>query len=200
MHNRALKRLGFTLALSLLATAAFADPVTYKLDPTHTQVLASWSHFGFSHPSANFGEVDGTLVYDADDVTASSIKVSLPLAGLDSFVPGLDKHLRSPDFFDAEKYPVATFESTRVKVLGGGKLEVTGGLTIKGVTRPVVLAATLNKIANPPEARRPSIGFDATTTIKRSDFGIDKFIPKVSDEITLRITTEAAVPQNDAAK
>lgn len=200
MHNRTLKRLGFTLALSLLATAAFADPVTYKLDARHTQVLASWSHFGFSHPSVNFGDVDGTLVYDADDVAASSVKVSLPLAGLDSFVPGLDKHLRSPDFFDAEKYPVATFESTRVKSLGGDKFEVTGELTIKDVNKLVVLAATLNKIVSPPEARRASIGFDATTTIKRSDFGIDKLVPNVSDEITLRITTEAAVPQDDAAK
>lgn len=200
MHNRTLKRLGFTLALCLLATAAFADPVTYKLDPRHTQVLASWSHFGFSHPSANFGQVDGTLVYDADDVAASSVKVSLPLAGLDTFVPALDDHLRGPDFFDVDKYPVATFESTAVKALGDGKFEVTGDLTIKGVTRPVVLAATLNKIANPPEARRPSIGFDATTTIKRSDFGIDKLVPNVSDEITLRITTEAAAPQDDAAK
>ena len=186
------KKLLLTAALVAASANAFAAGVTYKLDPTHTNVLASWSHFGFSHPSAQFGAVDGTLVYDEKHVAKSSVEVTLPLSGLDSFVPKLDEHLKSADFFDAEKFPVATFKSTRVEDLGGGKLRITGDLTVKGTTRPVVLAAQLNKAGDHPMTKRPTVGFDATTTIKRSEFGVGAYVPNVGDEITLRITTEAS--------
>lgn len=181
-----------TLALAS-AGAAFADPVTYKLDPNHTLVLAQWNHFGFSNPVANFGQVDGTLVYDADDVPTSSVKVTLPLAGLTSFVPDFDEHLRSADFFEAEKYPTVTFNSTKVEAVGEGKLKVTGDLTIRDVTKPVVLDVTLNKAGE--SNGLAAIGFDATATIKRSEFGVGLYVPNVSDEVTLRITTEALVPK-----
>lgn len=193
-----MKRIVLAAALSLLAASAFAEPLTYKIDPNHTLVLASWSHFGFSHPTANFGQVDGSIVYDADDVSASSVQVTLPLAGLTSFVPDFDEHLKSDDFFDAAKYPNATFKSTKVETAGGGKLKVTGDLTIKDVTRPVVLDVTLNKAAVHANGGREAIGFDATTTIKRSDFGVGKYVPNVGDEVTLRITTEAMVPKPEA--
>ncbi len=195
-----LQRIALAIVLSLLTATAIAAPLTYHLDPNHTQVLARWEHFGFSHPSANFGQVEGALVYDADDVAASSVKVRLPLSGLDTFVPALDEHLRGQDFFDAEQYPAITFDSTKVEAAGEGKLKVTGDLTIKGVTKSVVLDVTLNKAAVQPMTKRPAIGFDATATIKRSDFGIVQFVPNVSDEITLRITTEASVPAPVAAK
>jgi polyisoprenoid-binding protein YceI len=195
-----MKRLAFAAALSLLAASAVAAPVTYKLDPNHTDVIVQWSHFGFSNPSANFGHVDGTLVYDADNVAASSVQVSLPLDGLDTFVPDLTEHLKSADFFDAAKFPAATFKSTRVESTGAGKLKVTGDLTVKGVTKPVVLDVTLNKAAEQPMTKLQAIGFDATATIKRSDFGIANYVPNVSDEIKLRITTEGAVPKAGAAK
>ena len=186
------KKLLLTAALVAASTNAFAAGVSYKLDPTHTNVLASWSHFGFSHPSAHFGAVDGTLVYDEKHVAKSSVEVTLPLSGLDSFVPKLDEHLKSADFFDAEKFPAITFKSTRVEDLGGGKLRITGDLTVKGTTRPVVLAAQLNKAGDHPMTKRPTVGFDATTTIKRSEFGVGAYVPNVGDEITLRITTEAS--------
>ncbi len=195
-----LQHFSLAIVLALLSATAMAAPRTYQLDPNHTQVLVRWEHFGFSHPSANFGQAEGTLVYDADDVPASSVNVLLPLSGLDTFVPALDKHLRGEDFFDAEQYPVITFDSTKVETAGEGKLKVTGDLTIKGVTKVVVLDVTLNKVAVQPMTKRPAIGFDATATIKRSDFGIDKFVPNVSDDITLRITTEASVPASGAGK
>ncbi len=172
--------------------AAFAAPVSYNLDPTHTNVLAQWSHFGFSHPFANFGDVEGTLVYDADNVAASSVEVTLPLSGLEAFSSKFNDHLRSADFFDAAKYPTATFKSTKVEAAGEGKLKVTGNLTIKDQTKPVVLDVTLNKAAEHPMMKVPAIGFDATTTILRSDFGVGAYAPNVGDEVTLRITTEAA--------
>ncbi|MDQ3495724.1 MAG: YceI family protein [Pseudomonadota bacterium] len=194
-----MKRFALAAALALFAIPAFAAPVTYKIDPNHTQVLASWSHFGFSNPVANFGEAEGAIVYDADDVSASSVQVTLPLSGLNAFVPAFNEHLRSGDFFEAETYPGVTFKSTKVEAAGEDRLKVTGDLTIKGTTRPVVLDVTLNKAAEQPMAKRQAIGFDATTTVKRTDFGLGKFAPGVSDEVTLRITTEAIVPKPAAA-
>src|SRR5688500_3652208 len=138
-------------AIAAIATAALfagnahAEAVTYKLDPNHTLVLAQWDHFGYSHPVANFGQVDGTLVYDADNVAASSVQVTLPMSGLNSFVPKFDEHLRSDDFFDAAQYPNVTFTSTRVEPAGDGRLKVTGDLTIKDNTHPVVLDVKIGR-------------------------------------------------------
>jgi len=195
-----MKRIALAAALSLFAASAFAAPVTYKLDPNHTMVVAQWNHFGFSNPYANFGDADGTLVYDADDVSASSVAVTLPLTGLDSFSDDFDKHLWSADFFDIARFPAATFKSTSVEVIGEGELKVTGDLTIKDITRPVVLDVTLNKVAEHPMTKRAAIGFDATATIKRSDFDLAMYVPNVGDEVKLRITTEAMVPAAEAAE
>ncbi len=182
------------------AMSAQAAPVTYKLDPAHTMVLFSWNHFGYSNPTANLGLGEGTLVFDEQHPAKSSVEVALPLAQLDTHVPALDEHLKEPDFLDAAKYPVVTFKSTEVQPLGGNKFKVTGNLTVHGVTRPVVLDATLNKVGPHPMTKAPSIGFDATASIKRSDFGVGAYVPNVSDELTIRITTEASVPKKAAAK
>jgi len=180
------------------AAEAPAAPVegvsgTYVIDPNHTNVVAQWNHFGFSNPVANFGGAEGTIVYDAADVGASSVEVTLPLSGLDSFAAGLDEHLSGADFFDVAKFPAASFRSTSVEAAGGNRLKVAGELTIKDITRPVVLDVTVNKFGVQPMAKRAAAGFDATTTIKRSDFGVGAFAPNVSDEVQLRITTEAVV-------
>ena len=168
---------------------------TYQLDPTHTAVLAQWTHFGFSQPSAHFGISEGTLVYDAADVAKSSVEVTLPLSGLNSFTAKFDEHLRSADFFDAAQFPTATFKSTKVEAAGTNKLTVTGDLTVKGTTKPVTLDVTINGAGEHPMAKVPSVGFDATTTLKRSDFGVGAYAPAVSDEVKVRITTEASIPK-----
>jgi len=178
------------------AAAAPADAVqiasgTYKLDPSHTDVLAQWSHFGYSNPTAHFGNAEGTLVYDAEDVSRSSVEVKLPLTGLNSFTAKFDDHLKSADFFDAAKFPAASFKSTKVESSGTNKLTVTGDLTIKDITKPVTLDVTINGGGEHPMAKVPAAGFDATTTIKRSDFGVGAYAPNVSDEVKIRITTEA---------
>jgi polyisoprenoid-binding protein YceI len=185
--------LRYVALAGLLATAgtAAAAPVTYKLDPGHTMVLFSWNHFGFSNPTANLGQVDGTLVYDEAAPTKSTVEATLPLTGLDTFVPKLDEHLKSADFLDAAKYPTVTFKSTKVTSAGKGKLKVTGDLTVHGVTKPVTLDVTVNTIGAHPMTKVQSAGFDATATIKRSDFGVGAYVPNVSDEIKIRITTEA---------
>ncbi|WP_119719348.1 YceI family protein [Cognatilysobacter tabacisoli] len=194
------KRLTLAAALAAASFAATAAPVAYKMDANHTSVVASWSHFGFSNPIANFGQVDGVINYDPQNVGQSSVNVTIPLAGLDTRVAKFDEHLRSADFFDAAKFPTITFKSTRVEAAGDRKLRVFGDLTIKGITKPAVLDVTINKIGEQPMAKRPAAGFDASTVIKRSDFGVDKYAPNVSDEVTITITTEAVVAKADAAK
>lgn len=170
-----------TPAADAAAAAPAAEAIkiasgTYKLDPTHTDVLAQWSHFGFSNPSAHFGNVEGTLVYNAEDVTKSTVEVKLPLSGLNSFTA---------------KFADATFKSTKVEAAGTNKLTVIGDLTIKGITKPVTLDVTVNGGGEHPMAKVPAAGFDATTTLKRSDFGVGAYAPNVSDEVKIRITTEA---------
>jgi polyisoprenoid-binding protein YceI len=196
---RALKYLAFAGLLGA-AVSAQAAPVTYKLDPGHTMVLFSWNHFGYSNPTADLGLGEGTLVFDEQHPANSSVEVTLPLARLDTHVPALDEHLKKPDFLDAGKYPTVTFKITAVQPLGGNKFKVTGNLTVHGVTRPVVLDATLNKVGPHPMTKAPSIGFDATASIKRSDFGVGAYVPNVSDELSIRITTEGSVPKKAAAK
>ncbi|HYG07700.1 MAG TPA: YceI family protein [Stenotrophomonas sp.] len=186
------------------AAAPAATPIqamsgTYKLDPTHTDVLVQWNHLGFSNPTAHFGNVDGTLVFDAADPTKSSVQVTLPLSGLNSFTAKFDEHLKSADFFDAAKFPTATFKSTKVEAAGTNKFTVTGDLTIKDQTKPVTLDVTLNGAGDHPMAKVPAIGFDATATLKRSDFGVGAYVPAVSDEVRIRITTEAEVQKDEAA-
>lgn len=192
-----MKRLLAAAALALATTVAFAAPLTYRIDANHTDVIASWSHFGFSNPIAHFGKVDGFISYDPAKVGDSKVEVTIPLSGLNSHVEAFDEHLRSDDFFDAANHPNITFKSTSVKSAGKDKLAVTGDLTIKGITKPVVLDVTLNKAGEHPMKKVPAIGFDATATVKRSDFGVGAYAPMVSDEVTLKITTEATA---DAAK
>jgi polyisoprenoid-binding protein YceI len=196
---RALKYVALAglFAASLSAQAA---PVTYRLDPNHTMVLFSWNHFGFSNPTADLGLGEGTVVFDEQHPAHSSVQVTLPLDKLDTHVSALDQHLKEADFFDAGKYPTVTFKSTRVQPLGGHRFKVTGNLTVHGVTRPVVLDATLNKVGLHPMTKAPSIGFDATASLKRSDFGVGAYVPNVSDMITIHITTEGSAPKADTAK
>lgn len=175
------------------AAAIQAVSGTYTLDPTHTDVLVQWSHFGFSQPSAQFGISEGTLVYDAEDVGKSSVEVSIPVSAVNSFVAQLDEHLKGADFFDAASFPVATFKSTSVAAAGPNTLSVTGDLTVKGQTRPVTLDVTLNGAGEHPMLKKQAIGFSATGSIKRSDFGVGAYAPNVSDEVQLRITTEGTL-------
>lgn len=193
------KQLTLAAALSAASFATLAEPVTYTMDPNHTDVIASWSHFGFSNPIAHFGQVDGTITYDPDNVGASSVQVTIPLAGLDSHVEAFDEHLRNDDFFDAANHPEITFSSTGVEAVGEDRLKVAGDLSLRGITKPVVLDVTINRIGTQPMSGQPAAGFDATTTIKRSDFDMGMYAPNVSDEVEIRITTEATVPKAGTA-
>lgn len=182
--------------VGLLAIPAYATGVRYALDPNHTQVHFSWNHLGFSNPGADFDTVKGTLIWDATDPAQSSVTVHIPVASVHTQVPLLDKNLMSSEFFDVAKYPMITFKSTRVERTGkSNKFRVIGDLTVHGITQSVVLDTTLNKAGQQPLLKAPAVGFDAVTTIKRSAFGLDAYVPMVSDEVSIHMTVEAVEPK-----
>jgi len=184
------------LAASLsLAVACPALAETYRIDPGHTQVRFGYSHFGFSNIVGLLGGIEGELVYDPAEPTKSAVSVRIPLASLQTGVAKLDEHLKTEDFFNIAQHPIATFTSTSVSAAGEGRLSVTGDLVLHGNTRPVTLDVRLNKLGEHPISKAAAIGFDATTTLKRSDFGVEKYAPNVSDEVSLEITVEAQVPK-----
>lgn len=188
------KAFALGLAVASVATLSMAKPMTYTIDPTHTATVFTWDHFGFSTPSGNFTDIQGKITVDNDKPEKSSVQVTIPLSSINTNVKVLDDHLLKADFFDAEKYPTITFKSTKVETRDKKNYKITGDLTIKGITKPVVLDAVLNKQAEHPMAKVPAIGFNATTSFDRSAFGVGAYVPNVGDKITVNITTEATVP------
>lgn len=180
-------------AAAALLAAAPLSAATYTFEPQHTQGVIRWNHLGFANPTAQFNNVQGTLQFDAADPAHSSVMVSIPLTSMSTGVPDLNDDFRSTDFFDLAKYPVATFNSTKVEK--GAKpdtLKVAGNLSLHGITKPVALDVTINKVGTNPRNQVPTVGFEAMTTLKRSDFGLGLYVPQVSDEIQIHITAEAA--------
>ncbi|MFP1678461.1 YceI family protein [Alloalcanivorax sp. C16-2] len=185
----------FAAALFTLATPALADTTEYTLDPGHTQVRFSWNHFGFSVPEANFNDISGTLTADPDDPTDARVDVTIQVDSIDTHVPLLNEHLlNKPEFFKAKEHPTITFKSTGIRNVADDRqsFDLVGDLTVNGITKQVVLDATVNKVGeHPMYDGAPAAGFNATTTLKRSDFGMDAYVPAVSDELDVRITVEA---------
>lgn len=183
--------LSFAITLGLAAGAAQAKTETYHLDPNHTSVVFSWNHFGFSTPTADFSEVTGTIQLDDADIVKSRVDVTLPVKTVDTHVPALTDEFKAAEYFDLKQFPTATFHSTKIVSQGDKKYQVFGDLTIKGITRPVVLDAVLNKIGLHPMEKKQTVGFNATTTIKRSEFKMGQYVPNVSDDVKITLSTEA---------
>jgi len=184
-----IRRLAFVAALALVAAPLYAT--TYTIEPDYTQAVFRWNHLGFSNPAAQFSQGQGTLEFDPAAPTRASVQVTIPLSSLNTGVPALDEHLRSEDFFEVTKFPTASFRSTRVEPgMGKDRLKVTGELNLHGVTRPVTLDVVVLKVGSNPRTQLATVGFEATTTLKRSDFGLGAFVPQVSDEIRLQITSQ----------
>jgi polyisoprenoid-binding protein YceI len=192
--SKLIRRTAFAAAFALASGDAFAaDP--YTIDPNHTQIEYTYTHMGFSHITGHLNKVEGDFLFDAKDPTKSSIQVHVPIETIGVGVPALDTELVKESFFDAAKYPLATFQSTKVTSTGKDKLAVAGDLTIHGVTKPVTFDVTINKIGLYPFKNVPAVGVDAVTTIKRSDFGVSKYVPNSSDEVTIHVTMEASAPK-----
>ena len=178
--------------LAMGATSAFAAPEAYTLDPSHSQVVFSYNHLGFSTTYGMFSGFEGEIMFDAEDPAASSVNVSMPVMSMFTGWEKREEHFMSDDFFGASEGDMVTFTSTGIEVTGDNTAKITGDLTMNGVTKSVVLDTTLNQKADAhPMNNKPWLGFDATTTLLRSDFGVDKFAPYVSDEVEVKISIEA---------
>lgn len=184
-----MKKLLFPLFLLAAVPAIHAE--TLEIDPSHSAVAFSWNHHGISNPVARFEKIEGKLMLDGSDVSKSSVVVKLALDGLHTAVPALDQRLKTAEFLDAAAYPEITFKSTRIEKGPMGTLKISGDLSLHGVTKPVVLSGKINKINMDPMAKASEAGFDAMVTLKRSDFGVSKFLTSVADELQVHMTISA---------
>ncbi len=174
------------------ATGPARAAEAYSFDTSHTHILFFVDHFGFSTIQGEFLEFDGSVMLDTQAPENSSVAVTIRADSLDTGHGPRDEHFRDADFFDVESHPEITFESTSVVPTGFQQARVTGDLTIKGMTRPVVLDVTLNRMGTSPISGDLVAGFTATTTVLRSDFGLGRFAPAVSDAVEIRIETETS--------
>lgn len=154
------------------ASRTAAGVVTYTIDPAHSVVEFTVKHMMFSNVKGRFTRVNGEILFDEADPTRSSVTATVDAASVDTGDPNRDAHLRSPDFFDVERYPVLTFQSKRIEPTGReGEYRIVGDLTIRDQTREVVLDTTFLGEGRDPWGNR-RIGFSATTTVNRKDFGL----------------------------
>lgn len=175
-----------------------AAPVagTYNFDPHHSHILFSYDHMGFSTSTGMVRGVTGEVTLDPDTPANSSVTASFPLSSMMTVAKDLDQHLMTSDEFlgGAPDDAVVTFASTKVEPSGDDQAKVTGDLTLNGKTVPVTLDVQLRKAGENPMEKKPAAGFEATGTIKRSDFGLGAFAPAVSDDVALKIVVEAMKP------
>lgn len=195
-----------TLVASLLVASpllAAAAPSTWNVDPAHSQVGFSVKHLVISTVRGEFTKYSGVAKLDDADPTRSSVDVTIDASSIDTRVADRDAHLRSPDFLDAANHPTLTFKSTKVAKAGKDRLKVTGDLTLRGVTKPVVLDVTTTPEVKGMggEARR---GFSATTKISRKAYGLtwNQLVeagPAVGDEVTISLDLEVVKDQPKTA-
>lgn len=184
-----------SLAPLALAALFAAAPLTaadrYEFDKAHTSILFFVEHMGLSEMQGEFRAFDGELAIDPEDLTRSSVSVSIDAASIDMDVDKLNEHLKTKDFFDVANHSKLAFRSSKVEVRGENALAVTGDLTLLGVTRPVTLEVKLKRVASHPFAKRPALGFHAEATIQRSDFGMNYIVGAVADVVKIRIDGES---------
>jgi polyisoprenoid-binding protein YceI len=194
--NRSKRRLPmktaiFAAAIALTATGVAAAPEKYTLDASHSQVMFTYDHLGYSTTYNVFTGWEGEIMFDAEDPAASTVDVSIPLS---AFYTGWEErleHFMGDDFFGAKEGDMLSFKSTAIEVTSDDEAIITGDLTINGVTKSVQLEAELNQKGTHPMAGKEWIGFDAETKILRSDFDLGKFAPNISDELDVEISIEA---------
>jgi polyisoprenoid-binding protein YceI len=178
-------------AAMLAASPALAAPEAYVLDASHSQIVFNYNHLGFSTSYGMFSGFEGTINFDADAPAASTVAVSFPVRTMLTGWQERFDHFMSKDFFDAAADEMVSFTSTSIEVTGDTTARITGDLTLNGVTKPVVLDAKLNQKGDHPMMNKPWLGFDATTTVLRSDFGLGMFAPFISDDVKISISVEA---------
>ena len=163
----------------------------YAFDKAHTSILFFVNHLGFSMSQGKFLEYEGGFTFDRENPENSEIDVSIKTASIDMDDEEWDNHLKNADFFNVEEYPEMTFKSTGIVVTGDNTADITGDLTLLGVSKPVTLKVVHNKSGQHPFGDKYLAGFSATTTIKRSEFGMNYGLPNVGDDVEVRIEVEA---------
>ena len=176
---------------ALLAAPAFAAPEAYKLDASHSQIVFSYNHLGFSTTTSMFSGFEGTISFDAEAPAASSVEVAFPVKTMLTGWQGRFDHFMTKDFFDAADDEMVTFKSTAIEVTGEKTAKITGDLTLNGVTKSVVLDAVLNQAGEHPMEKKAWLGVRATTGLMRADYGLGMFAPYVSEEVPVSISIEA---------
>jgi polyisoprenoid-binding protein YceI len=183
------KPLLICLALATAIPAAAAD--TYVIDPHHTFARFDYDHWGYTTVGGRFDKTSGKVTIDTV-AQAGSARIVIDAASVSAGPAEFNEHLRSPDFFDAKRYPEITFDSDQFRFQDGKLLALEGRLTIKGITRPVRLDISHFVCKRHPMFKKDYCGANASTKIKRSDFGAGKYAPFVSDDVTINISLEAA--------
>lgn len=183
------------IVLSLAAAPAFAEPVQYTFDKSHSNLSFSYNHLNYSITDGRFGDWDATLMIDADEPANSSVEFVIDADSLDTFWEARDEHFKSADFFDVADYPEVTFKSTSIEQVSENKLEVTGDLTIKDITKPAVLEVDIMSFGEHPMAEKQAAGFNMKTVVKRSDYGMDMYVPYISDEVDVVFSGEAMIAE-----
>jgi len=176
------------------AGAAHAEPVTYALDPAHTQVAFTVERFGFNNVLGRFEDVSGEVVLDEANPAASSVRATIQVASVDSGNDTRDQHLREPRWLNAAQFPTMEFRSTSVRITGEGRAEVTGDLTLLGQTHPVTLDVRLNRMGPLPNNQRRAAGFTATGSLTRSTWGSSLAQNLIGDEVRISIEALAVAP------
>jgi len=191
-----MSRLVFIVVTALaLSAAAMAQAGTWQIDPNHSSAQFSVKHLGVSTVRGAFTKVTGTAKYDPADATKDSLDVTIDATSVDTRVEMRDNDLRSPNFLDVQKYPTLTFHSKQVKSAGAGKLQITGDLTIHGVTKEVMLDVDGPSAPIKDPWGNQRIGASASTKIIRTDFGVNGApAPIVADEISITIDVELIQP------
>ena len=188
---KSLKQLSLATALfAALAGSAIAAPVTYGVDSTHTFPRFSYSHFGYSTQLSSFKNTSGKVVFDAEAKTGS-VDIAIEMKSVNTGFDDFNGHIQGEDFLDTAKFPTATFKSTKVVFEGDKPKAIEGNLTIKGVTKPVTLTVTGFQAMPHPMMKKPALGANAFTTIKRTEFNAGKYAPYVGDEVRIDIAIEA---------
>ncbi|NOZ66092.1 MAG: YceI family protein [Alphaproteobacteria bacterium] len=190
--------IAFCLIFSSLPVQA-KDTITgrevYHFDKNHTNIMWFISHIGFSNSMGQFMDYDGEIILDYDNPDQSSVSITLKTASIMTGLADFDAHLKSADFFNVEKYPTARFVSTKVILGKNNRATVEGNFTLLGITKPLTLKVRLNKRAMDIQKNRMRTGFSAKTTIKRSRYGMKKYLPLIGDDVTIRIEAEALIKQ-----
>lgn len=172
---------------------------TYVLDPAHGKITWSMDHMGFSTYVGQFTDVSATLKLDARNPSASKLQAEVRTDSVGSLNSALDNHLKTADFLDTAKHPTAGFQATSIRLIDADSAEISGNLTLRGVTKPIVILADFNQAGINPVDKKYSVGFDGHARIKRSDFGINYGVPVLGDDVTLHFEAEFKL-QPEAAK